>query len=203
MPERLLGELTKNWWAFVLQGVLAILFAIGAFFWPGLTLAVLIVFFGAWAFVDGIFSIIAAFKAERAWPFVLRGVLGIGVGLVTFFYPALTGFTLLIIIAVWSIIKGVLEISAAIRLREEMEGEWLLILAGAVSIVFGGLIILRPGAGALAVSWIIGFYAAFFGILMIVLGFKLKGVRNKVADVREAVEDKVEAAGSFVRGEDK
>ncbi len=170
-------EFARYWWALVLRGVLAIAFALFCFFKPEVTLPVLVLFVGAWFLVDGVFTFIHGFKAEKKWLHFLYGALGVAAGLVTFFNPALTALSLLFLIAFWFIFKGVLEISLASRLRKEIEREWLLGLAGVVSILFGALIILNPGSGALAVLWLIGIYALLFGILLVFFGFKVRSLR--------------------------
>jgi uncharacterized membrane protein HdeD (DUF308 family) len=170
-------EFARYWWALVLRGVLSVIFAGFCFLKPEVTFPVLVLFAGAWFLVDGIFTFIHGFKAEKKWLHFLYGALGIAAGLVTFLHPAITALSLLFLIAFWFIFKGVLEISLAIRLRKEIRHEWLLGLAGVVSIVFGALIMLNPGSGALAVLWLIGIYALFFGILMILFGFKVKGLK--------------------------
>lgn len=175
----MLQAMIDNWWAFVLRGVLAILFGLAAFAWPGLTAAVLMMFLGAWFLVDGAFGLIAAFRSEEDRMMgILLSAVSIVAGLMVLVKPLAGMVAVAIVIGVWAIFKGVLEISAAIRLRKEMENEWFFILAGALSIIFGGVIILRPGAGLMAIVWILGFYAILFGILMVVLGFKLKGARG-------------------------
>jgi uncharacterized membrane protein HdeD (DUF308 family) len=178
--------MARYWWLVVLRGVAAVLFGIGAFLWPGLTLTVLILLFGAYALVDGIFAVVSGFTArgeqERWWAMILEGLVGIAAGVLTFVWPGTTAFVLLYLIAAWSIITGVFEIMAAIRLRREIEGEWLLGLAGAASVLFGVLLFLFPGAGALTVVWMIGGYAILFGILMIVLGVRMRGWRERVRD---------------------
>jgi uncharacterized membrane protein HdeD (DUF308 family) len=171
------GDLTRNWWVLVVEGVLAIVFGILAFFVPAITLAALVLLFGAYAFIDGIFSIVAAVRAQEGspwWALVIRGVAGIGIGIVTILWPGITAIALLFLIAAWAIITGVLEIVAAIRLRRQISGEWLLALAGIASLAFGILLLVSPGAGALAVVWIIGAYAIIFGALLIVLGLRLR-----------------------------
>jgi uncharacterized membrane protein HdeD (DUF308 family) len=169
---------------FLIRGIAAILFGIAAFLWPGLTIAVLVLLFGAYALVDGIFAIIAGISArkevERWWMMIIVGVAGIATGVLTFLWPGITALVLLYIIAAWAIVTGIFQIAAAIRLRREIEGEWWLILGGIASVIFGVLLVIMPGAGALASVWIIGIYAVFFGILMIVLAFRLRGLRNTV-----------------------
>jgi uncharacterized membrane protein HdeD (DUF308 family) len=178
----MVAELGRTWWVFLIRGIAAILFGIGAFLWPGLTIAVLILMFGAYALVDGIFAIIGGISArkemERWWMMILVGVAGVITGVLTFMWPNITALVLLYFIAAWAIVTGIFQIAAAIRLRKEIEGEWVLIVGGIASVIFGVLLFLMPGAGALASIWIIGAYAVIFGILMIVLAFRLRGLRD-------------------------
>jgi uncharacterized membrane protein HdeD (DUF308 family) len=176
--ENDMKQLTRNWWALVLRGVFSVLFGLVIIAWPGIALQTLVLFFGAYMLVDGIFAIVSAVShrlANRHWWFtLLEGLLGIIAGILTFVYPGITALTLLYIIAVWAILTGVLELMAAIRLREQIDNEWFLALAGIVSLLFGALIIARPGAGVLAVLGIIAGYAIVFGVLLIVLGLRLR-----------------------------
>lgn len=179
------GVLARNWWLLAVRGVLAILFGVAAFLWPGLTLTVLVLMFGAYALVDGIFAIAAGFAArgeqERWWMMLLTGLAGVAVGVLTFLWPNVTALVLLYFIAAWAIVTGIFEVAAAIRLRKEIEGEWFLGLAGIMSVIFGVLLVLLPSAGALALVWLIGIYAVIFGILMLVLSFRLRSWRNEVS----------------------
>lgn len=175
-------RLAKNWWVFVLRGVLAILFGIGAFAMPGITLAALIMLYGAYALFDGIVAAIAAFTQRKPgegfpWSVLLIGLAGIAAGIVTFMYPGLTALVLLYLIAAWYIVRGIFEVLVAIQLRKEIQGEGWLIAAGILSVVFGVFLFARPGAGALAVIWLIGMFAILFGIITIMLGLKLKGLK--------------------------
>jgi len=185
VEKHLVPILSRNWWLLLLRGIAAIVFGILTWWMPGISLAVLVLFFGAYAFVDGIFAVWMAFSSrarnEQWWVMLLWGLLGIGVGVLTFFEPGLTALVLLFYIAIWAIATGVLEIVAAIRLRKEIEGEWLLILAGVASVVFGVILIARPGVGALAVLWIIAAYAIVFGVLMVMLAFKARGFGKQAA----------------------
>ena len=179
MGQPVLPLLSRNWWALALRGLAAILFGILAFAWPGITLFVLVVFFGAYMLVDGIFAIVAAVRAAgeqaRWWLLLLEGVLGVGVGLVAFFWPGLTALALLYLIAAWAIVTGIMEIAAAIRLRREMVGEWALILGGALSVLFGVLLVVIPArAGLLSLTWLIGAYAVVFGVLQVILAFRVR-----------------------------
>jgi uncharacterized membrane protein HdeD (DUF308 family) len=171
---------SRFWWALVLRGAAAVLFGLIAFFWPGVTLAALVLLFGAYAFIDGISSIVLGIREygerERWWGTLLSGVVGVGAGIVTLLSPGITALALLTVIAIWAILHGVLDIVAAIRLRHAIQGEWLLALGGALSIVFGLLLLARPGVGALAVVWWIGAYALVMGIVLIVLGFRARSL---------------------------
>jgi uncharacterized membrane protein HdeD (DUF308 family) len=172
--------LTLNWWALAIRGLLAVVVGILAFVSPGITLTALVLLFGAYAAADGIFAIIAALKgpggAKRWWALVLEGILGISVGVLTFFMPGITALFLLYLIAFWAILTGAFEIGIAIRLRKEIAGEWLMALSGVCSVLFGALLVLFPGAGALAVMWLIGAYAIVFGALLLALAFRLRSL---------------------------
>ncbi len=185
----MLDMLIRNWWALALRGVFAILFGLMAIVWPGLTLAALILLFGAYALVDGVFAVVHGVSSygerERWWVTVLEGIAGIIIGIVTFLWPDLTALTLLTIIGVWAIFTGVMEIMGAIQLRQVIEGEWLYILSGIASVVFGALVILFPGAGALSLTWLIGTYALVFGVMFIILAFRLRGMK-KEAETRNS-----------------
>lgn len=157
------------------------MFGLAAFFLPGITLTVLILLFGAFALVDGVFAIVAAVRTrrrnERWWLLLAEGVLGVLAGIVAFIWPGLTALALLYLVAAWAIITGILEIVAAIRLRQEIVGEWALILSGVLSVIFGVLLAVLPGVGILALLWLIGAYAVAFGVLLIILAFR---VRNEL-----------------------
>jgi uncharacterized membrane protein HdeD (DUF308 family) len=182
--QPMIAELTRNWWVFLIRGIAAVLFGIAAFVWPGLTIAVLVLMFGAYALIDGIFAIIAGIFARneigRWWMMILVGLAGIAVGVLTFMRPGITALVLLYYIAAWAIISGIFQVISAIQLRREIEGEWFLVLGGIASVLFGLILFLRPGEGALASIWIIGSYAIIFGILMMVLAFRLRGWRNSI-----------------------
>ncbi len=169
--------LARNWWSIVLRGVIAILFGILAFIWPGITVLVFVALFAAYAIVDGILAIIWALRDSRNWlALVIEGILGLAAGIVAILWPGITALALLYLIAAWAVVTGIFEIAAAIRLRREISNEWLLGLAGLFSIVFGIILFLFPGSGALAVVWIIASYAILFGILLIALGLRLRSI---------------------------
>jgi uncharacterized membrane protein HdeD (DUF308 family) len=177
-------DLARNWWVLALRGLAGILFGIGAFVWPGATLATLVIVFGAYVFVDGIFAVVAGIGMRRQlslwWLVVLEGVAGIVLGVLTFRSPDTTALVLLTLIAAWSIVTGIFEIATALRIRTMIENEWLMILSGVVSIVFGLLLLAQPGAGALALVWLIGAYALLFGLLTLMLAFRLRGMRGTI-----------------------
>jgi len=170
--------LARNAWLLVARGIFAVIFGLVALFWPGITLAALVLLFGVYALMDGIFAIAAAITGadprSRWWMLVLEGVAGIVAAAITFMWPGITAIALLYLIAAWFIVTGVLEIAAAVRLRREIRGEWLMVLSGIVSVLFGAYIALFPGLGALAIAWLIGTVSIFFGVLMIGLGWRLR-----------------------------
>jgi uncharacterized membrane protein HdeD (DUF308 family) len=170
-----------HWWAFALRGVAAIVFGILAFIWPGVTLAVLVLFWGAYALIDGVLALVAAFRTgqDHRWWLIVEGVFGIAAGIVTFFWPGLTALVLLYIIAFWALVTGVLEIIAAIRLRRVIENEWWMALGGVASVIFGIILLVAPGAGALALIWLIAAYAIVFGVLLLLLAFRLRGISQR------------------------
>jgi uncharacterized membrane protein HdeD (DUF308 family) len=172
------SALVRAWRLVTLRGVLNVLVGLLALLWPGITFVALVLLFGAYAFADGVLALVSAFGRRqpgvRRWPLVLEGVVGIGAGLVTAFLPGITAAALLALVAAWAIVGGAFEIIEAVRLRKQIEGEWLLGLAGALSVVFGILVLLFPAAGALSVAWLIGAYALAFGVLLIALGLRLR-----------------------------
>lgn len=174
-----LSELAENWWLLLLRGLAAIAFGVLAFYWPGLTLLTLTLMWGFYAIADGILALWAAIasrggeKAARWW-LALVGIAGILAGILTFVWPGMTALVLLMFIASWAIVIGLLQIWGAIRLRKEIEGEWLLALSGILSVAFGTILFAQPGAGALAVVWLIGSFAIIAGCIYIALAFQLK-----------------------------
>jgi len=168
--------LRHSWVSLLLRGIVAIAFGILIFIWPKISLEVLVLLFGFYAVIDGILAIWIGFGGRKLdrdwWVFLVGGLFGIAIGVLTFWMPGITALALLFYIAIWAIATGILEIVAAVRLRREISGEWWAILGGIASIAFGVLLTLYPSAGALAVLWLIGFYALIFGILLVVLAFK-------------------------------
>jgi len=173
----------RTWGSLVVRGVLAILFGILAFARPGGTAVGLVYLFGVFAILDGIFAVVAsADVAEmhgRWGALLLTGLVGIAIGILTFVRPAVTALGLVYYVAAWAVLTGALEVAAAIRLRKVVHGEWILVLAGFLSIACGVLIAARPGAGLLTLVWLVGGYALLFGVLEIGLGFRLRGSEHR------------------------
>jgi uncharacterized membrane protein HdeD (DUF308 family) len=178
----MLHTLTANWWALALRGLVAVLFGLLTIFLPGITLVTLVLLFGAYALVDGVFNVIAFFRvASHQWALLVEGLVGIVAGLLTFAWPAITAFALLYLIAFWAILTGIFEVVAGIRLRKTIANEWLLLLMGFLSLLFGLLILFAPGTGALAIVLWIGAYALVFGVFLLALAFRLRGHRPLIA----------------------
>lgn len=174
--------LTRYWWVVALRGVLAVLFGITALVWPGITLFALVVLFGAYSLVDGVFTLAAALGWQvrgttatggRIWLFV-QGVAGIIIGVLAFVWPGITALALLWLIGIWAIVIGVLEVVAAVRLRRELRREWLLGLSGAATALFGILLIAWPAAGALTLIALIGISAVVFGVALLAFAERLR-----------------------------
>ena len=174
-----------NWWLLALRGLVAVLFGMLAFMWPGATLITLVWLFGAFALVNGVLSLVLATKAPKGYPkvgsLILGGLLGILAGLLAFVMPDITALGLLLLIAAWAIVTGIMELMAAVRLRKIINNEWLLVLAGIASVVFGILLLFQPAAGALVLIWWIGAWALHFGILLMVLAFRMRNWKGFIA----------------------
>lgn len=175
----------RNWWILALRGVLAIILGLIALFYPGIALAAFIIVFGVYAIIDGIAAVVIAIRERGSlsrWGWVLfEGIIGILAGIVAFVYPGLTALVLLYVIAFWAIVTGILEIAAAFAIRGFAAREWALGIAGVLSIIFGILLIIRPGAGILTILWLVGIYSIIFGILFIVRAFQMRSWASSVA----------------------
>jgi uncharacterized membrane protein HdeD (DUF308 family) len=173
----------QNWWLFLLRGVAAILFGVIAFVAPNIALASLILVFGAYALVDGLFAVGAGFGAPGGtrWWIVLGGLAGVVIGLITLFNPGATALVLVVYIGILWIVRGAGEAVTAFAARNVIEGEWLYILSGVVSVLVGAYLIVFPGAGALALLWLIGFYAIFAGVMYIAMGWRLRSIGHSPA----------------------
>jgi uncharacterized membrane protein HdeD (DUF308 family) len=172
-------SLSRNWWAVSLRGLAGVLFGIITFIAPGISLAALVLLFGAYAFADGVLAVVTAVRrrgSNRWGMLLLEGLVGIAAGVLTLLWPSITALALLYVIAAWALVTGAFEIAAAIRLRKVVTGEWILALSGVLSMALGVLLIVAPGPGALAVVIWIGAYAFVFGVLLFALGLRLKGL---------------------------
>jgi uncharacterized membrane protein HdeD (DUF308 family) len=183
IPRSVADLLTQKWRALAWRGVFAVIFGVLVFFWLRISLVTLVMLFGGYALADGVFAVASAIDkatdktSERKqpwWPMLLQGVVGIAAGVLTLGWPDITALVLLYLIAAWAIITGIFQIVQAIGLRKEIKGEWLLVLGGIASVVFGLLLEMFPGEGALAVGWLIGTYSMVFGILLLFLAFRLR-----------------------------
>lgn len=179
----MLDTLSRNWWVLAVRGGSAVIFGVVALVWPDLTVLALVLLFGAYALVDGVLALYAALVnrgldreltgGQRAW-LAVEGVAGVLAAIVAFVWPQITALALLYLIAAWALVTGVAEIFLAVRLRREIQGEWLLALGGVLSILFAVLAFAFPQAGALAVLWLIATYAIAFGVVVLVLAFRVR-----------------------------
>jgi uncharacterized membrane protein HdeD (DUF308 family) len=176
------NALTRKWWVLLLNGLCAIAFGLLAFAWPAATLFALVILFAVYCLTDGVTAVAAAFARDeqgKAWGQMLFiGFVSIITGFVAVVWPGITALVLLTIIAIWAIVRGTFEITAAIKLRKMINNEWLLILAGAVSILFGLILLVHPGAGALALIWVIATFALVRGCLLVALSLRLRSLRS-------------------------
>jgi uncharacterized membrane protein HdeD (DUF308 family) len=186
----MIGMLSQNWWAFALRGVVAIALGILVFVEPGATLVALIAVFAAYAIFDGVLAIAAGASIEGGprWMFIVGGLLGIALGLLTIERPDVTAVALVFLIGVWAIATGVSEAVAAYQFRAVLENEWLLVLSGVVSFGFGALLIVAPGAGIYAVLALIGYYALLAGIIYLGVAYRLRSVHKKVAPIANTIQ---------------
>ena len=184
MERNFAESLAKSWWLLLLRGLVAIAFGVVIWVQPAISLYALVMLFGAFALTDGMFGIFSALSGQRPaedrWLIALLGLVGVGAGLMTFFVPGLTAYALLFYIGGWALAVGILQVIAAIRLRKEIEGEWMLGLHGVLSIAFGALVLIRPGAGALAVLWLIATYSIMAGFLLVVLALSLRALYAEI-----------------------
>lgn len=189
MHMRATIELARWWWTFILRGLLAIAFGVLVFLAPGMGIAVLVGLFAAWALIDGITSLVAGFQGRANdrnwWLGVLEGLAGVAAAIIALLFPAYAATVLVLLIAAWAVVTGVIEIVAAIRLREQIRGELWLGLAGLASVLAGIGMFFFPAAGALTILWLIGSFAILFGILLSALGWRLRRV-NELAKIDAA-----------------
>jgi len=175
----------RHWWILALRGLVALLFGVGIFAWPGVTVAVLVPLFAAYALGDGVLALIAAVWAARWhvswWPLLVEGAIDVAAGVVALLWPTIPLFALIFFVGVWAILTGGSAILVAVLLRREMAGEWLLLLNGAGSVLLGLLLMAFPGAGVLAVVWLIGGYGLTCGILLLAFAFRLRHWQHRRA----------------------
>jgi uncharacterized membrane protein HdeD (DUF308 family) len=170
--------ISGNWWALLLRGVAAVFFGLSALIWPGLTLAVLVIIYGAYAVVDGAFAVVAGLRSPagtRRWTFLAEGTLGILAGLLALVWPDITAVVLLYIISFWAILGGLLRIMTAILLRREVEKVWAMVASGALLVLLGVILGALPGVGLLSLAWLIGVFALGVGLTLIWLAFRVRG----------------------------
>ena len=182
-------ELARWWWTFIIRGIAAIAFGVLAFVSPAWSLAVLVALFGVWALVDGVTGVVTGVRSrgrDRSWWLsILEGIVGIVAGVFAFVFPIQAAGALVFIIAAWAIVSGIFQVVAAIRLREQIQGEFWLGLAGVASILYGVVIYLFPAAGALSIVWLIGSFAIAFGVFLLILGWRLRRI-NELARIDAA-----------------
>jgi uncharacterized membrane protein HdeD (DUF308 family) len=175
---------SRHWWHFALRGLFAIVFGFLALVWPLVALVTLVILFGAFALANGILAVvtgIASFRSdERHWAVLISGLAGIIVGVLTFLWSGVTGIALLYLIAAWAVVTGIFETAGAIRLRKIIHGEALMLLSGILSVIFGLILFVFPGAGAISMVWLISAYAIVFGILLIIFGFRLRALKKEI-----------------------
>lgn len=181
-------SLGKEWGWIALRGVLAVIFGMLAVAWPIITVLTLSIVWGVFALADGLFAFGTGWrlhkKGVRWWPYMAFGVIGVLAGLIAIVWPGISAMVLVLIIGFWAALGGASQIVAAIRLRKEIDDEWFMILSGLLGVIFGLLLLFRPLEGAVAIAWIVGFYAMFMGILLIMLSFKVrsKGGEDKASE---------------------
>ena len=182
----MLSALSRNWWATVLRGVAAV--AMGVFAWarPDLFWTSLVLVFGVYAIVDGLFALVASFTGDSAdrWFHLVEGILGLGAGLLTLAYPVRAGTAIILVIGLWAAITGVLEIVSAVRLRKEIEDEWLLGIGGVASLVLGAILVARPRFGEVITSYVLGTYGIIFGVVLVLLGLRLRNIKHRLPAAR-------------------
>lgn len=171
--------LLQTWWLLALRGLVALLFGAVAIVWPAITLATLALLFAAYGMLAGavwIFGAVAHRASDRRWPvLLLMGILSAAAGAIAALYPGLTALALVLLMGANALVSGVIEIVLAVRLRTRIKGEPLLALSGAVSVVFGVVVLLFPlGAGALALAWMVGLYAMLTGAMLLALSLQVR-----------------------------
>jgi uncharacterized membrane protein HdeD (DUF308 family) len=176
--------LAQNWWAVALRGVFGIIFGLIALFSPGATILALVLVFSAYLIVDGVAGIVSAVRAasshQRWGLLLLEGIVNIAVGVLALIWPGLTALAFVLMVAAWSLVTGALMVAAAFKLNPDY-GRWWLVLGGALSILFGVLLVIAPLAGLVVLTWWMGAYALVFGIMLLVLAFRLRARKDEPA----------------------
>jgi uncharacterized membrane protein HdeD (DUF308 family) len=178
----MIAILRQNWWTLALRGVIAIIFGVCAFVWPQVTVLAFVILLAAFAFVEGVFAFVGALSwgltGSQRLLLIVLGLLGLGVGVAAVMYPGITAVLIVALVAWWAIVSGVIQFVVAIELRKVIENDWLLVVGAVLSILFGVLLLWRPWAGILTLSWLFGIYALLYGIMMLSLGFRVKSLRS-------------------------
>ena len=176
----MLAALSENWWALALRGLLAVLFGFAAIFLPLDTLEAVGRLFGAYAITEGVLVVMTGIRRTRyRGVLIAEGASGIVAGLVALAWPSITALVLLYVVAIWAILSGVAEMIAAVSLRREIEGEWVLFLVGVLSVLLGMAMAVLPGVGLLSLVWLVGLYALAVGVALIVLAFRVRSARRR------------------------
>jgi uncharacterized membrane protein HdeD (DUF308 family) len=166
-----------RWWTVALRGVAAILLGLFSLFLPGVTFVSLVIVFGIYAIVDGVLALTVAARVAEApgsGSVVARGIASIVAGIIALVWPGITALVLLLVIASWALVSGILEIVTAVRLRKALEHEWLLVVQGILSIAFGVILFIAPAAGAIALGLWVGAYALVLGVLLVMAAFQIR-----------------------------
>lgn len=175
------GLATGRWWGLAIRGVLAVLFGIIALIWPGITLTALVIVFGVYALINGVSTLFGASRdrvtRERGW-LILSGVVSLALGIVVLAWPGITALVLIELIGAWFLITGIVEVVGAIVRRKEIDGEAMMILSGVLSAIFGFILMIFPGAGAISLVWLIGIFAILLGIAMLVLAYRARNTAH-------------------------
>ncbi len=177
--------LVGDWKSHALRGLAALLFGLGTLVWPSITVTALVLIFGAFVLVDGVSILAAVLAGDRKRRrqeslLVLQGVASVVVGIVALVWTGITALALLYVIATWAILIGAFEIAAAVRLRRVLTDEWMIALAGVLAMVFGVLLVLFPGNGALAITWLIGWFAVFSGVVHLAFAWRLRKLETQL-----------------------
>jgi uncharacterized membrane protein HdeD (DUF308 family) len=192
-PILMLISFFKNWWVQLLRGILLIAFGILAFINPGATAAALIFWLAIFILMDGLLSTYVAIRSwsenEEKWLHLLEGIVSILLGILLLRSPGAGMLTAVFFLGFWAIFAGVMRIAIAIQLRKQIESEWQLAISGALSIIFGILIISNPGAGVAGIMWIIGLAAVLIGILLIMVSLKLRKVAGRIGAAGDKLDD--------------